>query len=277
MTLAIQNLLKQMRKAKVDTVVFSYKVINCEFYPQIQERLFENGYQVLNGRKLMGLMSYEILEYILNLQKTKMNSEDIFFLVKKDNTLDLQFLSRFIEDCKTVNIVTDDMERFKRLQDNIYEKENILISVSNNKSKALKRAKYIFNINMDKKDLSKFKVNRDAIIVNFKEPIKYDNNIFNGININYFQIDVPDEYVEQFEKIDELEEFDKGSLYECILIKKIEKERKRSVILSKSDLTKRKNIVVDILKEDGIKIVGLIGNNGKIDEGEIIQKYQKII
>ena len=55
--------------------------------------------------------------------------------------LNLQFLSKFIENCKTVNIVTNDIARFKEVQERIYENENILIGISNNKSKALKRAR----------------------------------------------------------------------------------------------------------------------------------------
>ena len=57
-------------------------------------------------------------------------------------------------------------------------------------------------------------------------------------------------------------------------MKKIEIEKKKSTILSKSELAKRKNIVNDIIRQDEIKIMGLIGNNGRIDESEIIQESQ---
>lgn len=275
---SVRNFLNQIQKFKIDTIVFSDKIIkeNPVFYQIVKEKLNLNG-NILDGRRLMRYMNFDIFEYILNLQKAHMEQEDIYFLIKKEQNLDLQFLSKFIENCKTVNIVTNDVDRFKKIQDNIYEKESILISVSNNKAKALKRAKYIFNVNMDKQDIEKYRINRDAIIVNFKNNIKYGGNTFSGINVNYFQIDMPDEYIERFEPINGLEEFDEAKLYESILMKKIEIEKKKSIILSKSELAKRKNIVMDIIKQDEIKITGLIGNNGRIDESEIIQKYKNVI
>lgn len=273
----IENVLKQIKKLNIDTIVFSEKILseNKLFIEQLQQKLSQNS-DILDGKKLMRYMNFNIFEYILDLQKKEMGQEDIFFLIKKEPNLDLQFLSRFVENCKTVNIVTNDMERFKRIQESLYERENILISVSNNKAKSLKRAKYIFNINMDKKDIEKYKINRDAIIVNFGENIKYDCNTFDGINVNYFQIDMPDEYIERFEPINGIEEFDEAKLYESVLIRKIEIEKKKSTILSKSELAKRKNIVNDIIKQDEIKIMGLIGNNGIIDESEIIKKCQSV-
>lgn len=271
----LRRLLKQIQKAKVDTIVFSEDCANHTLYFKMQEML--GGNRILTGKKLMHYMNYDILEYILKIQKTMMNQEDVFFMIKKDNGLDLQFLSRFVENCKTVNIVTNDIERFKNVQDNLYEKENILISVSNNKSKSLKRAKYILNVNMGKKELEKFKINRDAIIINFEENIEYRHPAFDGINVNYFQIYLPDEFLEKLELINGLNEFNHVKLYESILLKKIEDVKKRVTMLSKEELDKHKNIVETIIKNDNIYITGLIGNNGRICEEEFIQNYQKSI
>ena len=84
-------------------------------------------------------------EHVLNKQKKNMKQEEIYIIFKKCSNLDLNFLKRFIEGFRIVNIVTNDLERLKNVQDNLLENDGILISVSNNKRKALKRAKYIFN------------------------------------------------------------------------------------------------------------------------------------
>ena len=273
----VHQLFRKIQKAKVDTLVFSEDCIHSAIYSKMEAFLQNTGCHILTGRKLMHYMNYEILEYILKIQKTTMNQEDIFFLIKKDNQLDLQFLSRFVENCKTVNIVTNDIERFKKVQDSLYQKENILIGVSNHKGKSLKRAKYILNVNMEKKEIEKFKINRDAILINFKEKILYDNPAFNGININYFQISIPDEYIEQMEQISEIEAFDMVRLYEAILLKKVEIEKKKITMLSKEELAKHKNIILDMIADDNIQVTGLIGNNGKINEMELIRNRQKMI
>lgn len=273
----LQNLQRQIQKVKVDTIVFSEDCIHSAIYFKMEAFLNNMGTNIVTGRKLMHYMNYEILQYILRIQETNMKQEDVFFLIKKDDSLDLQFLSRFVENCKTVNIVTNDIERFKKVQDNLYHKENILISVSNNKSKSLKRARYVLNVNMGQKELEKFKINRDAIIINFKESILYRNPTFNGININYFQICMPDEYIEQLEPVNELEEFDTTRLYEAILFKKVENVKKKIIMLSKEELDKHKNLVTDMIADDNIYVTGLIGNNGRINESEFIQNYQKVI
>lgn len=268
----VAKLLKKIKKVNIDKIVFSNNIVDSIWYLKIEDELHKNNKDILNGRKLMKYMNYEIFEHILDLQKTKMNEQDIYFLVKKDKNLDINFLTKFVENCKTVNIVTNDIEKYKGIQENLYLKENILIGVSNNKNKALKRAKYIFNLNMTKKDMEKFKINRNAIIVNFENPVIYNNSAFDGINVNYFNIDIPDEYIERFEDINEMEEFDNTKLYEIILLNKIEKYNRSISNLDKK--SRRDEIVRNIIQNDNIKIIGLVGNKGEIDENEIIKNYK---
>ena len=115
---------------------------------------------------------------------------------------------------------------------------------------------------MNKEELEKYVINRNSIIINLQENVKYDSPSFDGININYFQISCPDEYLEKFEQIGNIEEdFDLVKLYESILlcsnIQKLELE----------------NVNDRIIKDD-IKITGLIGNNGPILDDEL-QKIHK--
>lgn len=267
----IQKFINELKKVKIDTVVFSEEIINSNLYEGIVDEICKVNKGIVNGKRLMQYMNFDIFEYILKIQKEPMNKQDVFFMIKKDNNMDLQFLEPYIENCKTVNIVTNDMERFKKVQDNLYEKEDILISVSNNKNKALKKAKYIFNVNMKKSEMKKYKIDRNAIIINLKENVKIDDTSFEGININYFQISIPDDYIEKYEVFCKENEFDIVKIYESILLRKIQSQKAKSVMLSKTDLKKRKNIEADIIKKDNVKITGLIGNNGRIDENEIIK------
>ena len=274
----IHKFINELKKVKIDTVVFSEEIINSNLYEGIVDEICKVNKRIVNGKRLMQYMNFDIFEYILKIQKEPMNKQDVFFMIKKDNNMDLQILEPYIENCKTVNIVTNDMERFKKVQDNLYEKEDILISVSNNKNKALKKAKYIFNVNMNKSEMKKYKIDRNAIIINLKENVKIDDTSFEGININYFQISIPDDYIEKYEIFCKENEFDTVKIYEAILLRKIQSQKAKSVMLSKTDLKKRKNIEADIIKKDNVKITGLIGNNGRIDENEIIKnaKYTQI-
>ena len=262
----INKVSKIIKKLEIDNIVFSNELIYTEFSFRVIDNLDKET--VCDGRKLMIYMQYDILIYILNIQNIDISNADVYFLIKKDNDLNLQFLSKFIENCKTVNIVTNDIARFKEVQERIYENENILIGISNNKSKALKRARYILNINMDENDIKKYKINRDAIIINLKNMVYYNNPGFNGININYMQIFLPDEYIEQFECINNQNEFDLTRLYEVYLMQKLNIEKRKLNVLK---CEKVENIEEKIIKQDGVKITGLIGNNGRIGESEFVK------
>ena len=262
----INKVSKIIKKLEIDNIVFSNELIYTEFSFRVINNLDKGT--VCDGRKLMIYMQYDILIYILNIQNIDVNNADVYFLIKKDNDLNLQFLSKFIENCKTVNIVTNDIARFKEVQERIYENENILIGISNNKSKALKRARYILNVNMDENDIKKYKINRDAIIINLKNMVYYNNPGFNGININYMQISLPDEYIEQFECINNQNEFELTKLYEVYLMQELNIEKRKLNVLK---CEKVENIEEKIIKQDGIKITGLIGNNGRISESEFVK------
>ena len=257
----IKILAKYIEKLNIDTLVFS-KELDNSFKDEICLLLSKKKINVLNGKKLMQYMDFEIVKYILNKQNTTMKQEDIYIVFKKSTGLDLNFLKRFIQSFKTTNIVTNDIERLKNVQDNLLENDGILIAVSNNKKKALKRAKYIINVNLNKEELEKYVINRNSIIINLQENVKYDNSSFDGININYFNISCPDEYVEKFEQIGNLEtDFDLVKLYESILL------------CSGMQKLKLEEVYERISKDD-IKITELIGNNGVISDEELQKNHE---
>ena len=110
----------------------------------------------------------------------------------------------------------------------------------------MKRAKYVINVNLKKEELEKYVINRNSIIINLQEYVKYDNPSFDGININYFQISCPDEYIEKFEQIGNIEtDFDLVKLYE-------------SILLCSNIQNMELEDVYERISKDDIKIIGLI-------------------
>lgn len=253
-----KKLIKAIKKLKIEAIVFS-KSLEGEFEVRIRDILNSNdnnniGIKIINGKKLMEYMQYEILEYIIKKRKEDIKLEDVYIVFKKDSKLDLNFLKKFIENFRMTNIVTNEVDRLKNVQDNLLENDNILISVSNNKRKALKRAKYILNVNLDKAELEKYRINRNSTIINIKENVRYDNVSFDGININNFNIELSDEYVERFEVLNE--KFENTKLYE-------------SVLINENYTNKNIEKIYDRINNDEIKVKELIGNNGKISDEEL--------
>ena len=253
-----RKLAKYIQKLNIEALVFSVE-LDGKFKSDVCD-IIENNIRIINGRKLMEYMEFDIFKYILNKQKANIKQEDIYIVFKKDSDIDLNFLKEFIENFRLTNVVTNDIEKLKNVQENLLENDNILISVSNNKKKALKRAKYILNVNLTKEELEKYKINREAIIVNIKENVKYNSASFDGINISNFKIEVPDEFVEKFEEIGG--KFDLVKLYESILFK--------------NDIKKSKlENIYERIHNDNIKITELLGNNGIISENELQKIYKQ--
>ena len=251
-----KRLVKKIYKLKIDAIVFS-KELEGKFKDDICEQLKLDDnirVQMLNGKKLMEYMEFDIMKYILEKQKHNMKQEDIYIIFKKDNSLNLNFLIKFIENFRMTNVVTNDITRLKNVQDNLLNNENILISVSNNKKKALRRAKYVLNVNLTTEELGKYNINRNAVIINIRENVKYSSSGFEGINVNYFDINVPDEFEEKFEQIGN--DFDLVKLYESLLLAE-----------SFGEFSTEK--VYEKIVRDEIQVKNVIGINGRISDEEL--------
>ena len=241
------KLVKYINKFKIDTLVFSE---DLKEYKEEICKMMQDYIVVINGRKVMEFLQFDIMKYILEMQNKDIRQEEVYIIFKKDNSLDLNFLKIFIENFRMTNIVTNDLERLKNVQDNLLYNDNILISVSNNKKKALKRAKYILNVNLSKEELEKYRINREAIIVTIKEDVQYDDISFAGINVRYLEIEFPDEYLERFERLGT--KFDNVKIYESVLLKERMDKRKMEEVHER-------------IKNDGVRVTALIGNNGILD------------
>ena len=252
-----KKLIKYILKFKINALIFS-KSLERKFESEFKEYIAQKNIniEIINGKKVMEFMQFDILQYIMEKQGTDMKQENIFIVFKNEKNLRLNFFTKFIENFKMTNIVTNEVAKFRNIQDNLLENENILISVSNNKRKALKRAKYILNINLKKEELEKYNINRNAIIINVRENIIFDNLNFDGININNINIKLSDECIEKFEMLNN--KYDIKKIYESILLC----ENIRSMDVEK---------IYEKIKKDEVQVKEIIGNNGVIEDEELFK------
>lgn len=127
----------------------------------------------------------------------------------------------------------------------MYNELGIVLNISNNKKSSLLKSEIIINLDFPQELINQYNIYNKAIIINILEKISIHKKKFNGVNINYFRIIIPENYV--------LSEFDNEILYESIIYQYNELSNIRSRITA-----------------DKIKIKKLIGNNGPIQESEII-------
>lgn len=142
----------------------------------------------------------EVVKSIIKLRKEVPEEQNIFVLLNSNDSKYINWINEIISNYKTVNIVTQHIEKFKKFE-NDAEEEMKPISILNNKRKSLAKAKYIVNIDFNYEQINTYCINRRATIFNiFDTKIielrSFDGNIINNINVNKEnqEFDLKDEY-----------------------------------------------------------------------------------
>ena len=203
---------------------------------------------LIDEKDIIKYLILEILEYIFEIQGKKMEQEDIYFLINKDEDIYLENIKTLSEKFKTTNIITEELSKFQKIVENIFEEETT-IYLYNNKRKSLRRAKYIVNFDYVIGEIEKYNINRTAILINIEQKVKIESMAFEGISINNVNIQIPDELIEHFGRM--MEKINKNILY-------------MSLVNQKQELARIK----DRIKEDNIHILNLIGDKGIISQEE---------
>ena len=202
-----------------------------------------NMYCKSNGKIIMKKSLIKIFEYIFRLNNVNINLENVYILVNEYNKQNTYIINELIEKFKTVNIITDNIKRYKRMENYWYSK-GVLITVSNNRRKSLRNAKYIINIDFDKNKILMYNINSNSIIINLIDEFISIKSNFNGVLINNIELRI-DPNKECF-----INEF-YGNINKKIFLE---------TIIKKND--KKLEYINEINQEYNVKISGLIGVRG---------------
>lgn len=243
-----KKLIKKLEERDINTVVLSNQAEQITF---LKNSLYSNNLNILDGRKLFKILLNETLEYVADQKQELLQNEEIAILTNNNSDIHIDTIILLANKVKRIKIVTNHIDKFKKIEEMLYEKHGIPISISNNKSKSLQTADIIVNLDFPEELINQFKINKDAVILNIEDKVPIYAKSFAGININYYKIKLNQELKEYFIKNQLSEQFDENILYESILPKKdtLEQYRKR-------------------VGKDEIEIEYLIGNNGKVRENE---------
>lgn len=231
---------KLLEKLKVDNikniVVAKKDKNNIEFLNNI----YSNNINILDGRNLFKHLIPEIVEYLSKVCKINENDMQITILVNDYSQINIFYINELIKKVKGVNIITNNINKFKKFTDKLYEEEAIVVPVMNNKNKSLLNKDIIINIDFTEEQLRKYKINRKAIIVNIENNIENLHKTFIGININNYKL-----IAEKDEK-----EFEENEIYESYII-----------------MQRLQDIRKTIIKEN-LQIKSFIGRRGIVDISE---------
>ena len=149
------------------------------------------GLEIQEGKWLFEILLPEITEYIIN--KKKIEKANISIMINDLTDIEFENIKILARKYKSINIVTNHVEKFKNLEKQLQENEGIIITITNNKKKSLIKSQIILNIDFPKELINKYNIQDEAIIVNTKGNVKMNKKRFNGLNINDYEIDFRDD------------------------------------------------------------------------------------
>lgn len=236
---------KKLYDNNIENVVLSNYLEENEI---LKQKLYCQNINILDGRYLFYLLIPEIIEHILKRQKVKLQNGEVTLLINDFTQNNAKIITYIAQNVKRVNIVTNHSNKFKKIEDYLYNELGVILNITNNKSKSLSNANLIINIDFPEEIINKYEINSNAIIVNIFNEIKIRAKKFNGININYYKACIPKEY--------QIDGFQNNLVYESSIYKYSYENARKDIIANK------------------IRIKKLVGINGDISENEFCKNLK---
>lgn len=229
---------KILDKTNCNKIILSKEIKKQENY---KNYLFANQVNVVEGKWLFNALSFYAIEYLIKKLNIKREETTVSILVNDIDINSLENIRKIVRNYKRVNIVTNHIEKFKKIESKILEQEGIMITVSNNKKKSLSKSKIILNMDFPTELINKYNIYEEAIIINLKGNVKIKLKRFNGININNYEI--------SFQELENFD-YDKSNLYD-------QKDIYEAQIFQNQPF----QYIEERIKKDKVKITEMIGNN----------------
>lgn len=182
---------------------------------QFLNLLYGYDINICNPKWLFKQLTNDIIDKVL--QDKNRNESEIWICVNEVDNWVEEHIYEFAKEFKNINIITNHIGKFKKIEEKLYEKAGILLNLSNNRRKSLLKADLIINVDFPKELLNQFIIFDDAIIIDFEGDIKIRKKRFQGKIINDYRISLSQEGdVYEFIKENKLEKYDLRDVCQAI-------------------------------------------------------------
>lgn len=211
---------------------------------------------ILDGKWLFRHMSFDVVKYVCDLKKEKINLQEVSILSNDIDRILKQIIFDLAPEVRVLNLITQNENKFKKIEKELYDEYGIILNINNNYQKSLVKNDIILNFDFEEDELNKYRINSTASIINFYNEINIKEKDFKGININFFELTIPMKYISESSY---LKDFDNTIFYESLIYKKTSPEN-----------------IINQIKKDKINIIYLNGKNGRIRKNEYLKLSKKM-
>lgn len=249
----LDKLAKYIKIKCITRVCLSKKLMNnFEFINFIENQKVK----IFDGRWLFKYLINDCIQYICSSKKENMQYQEISFVINKLDRVGFFNILEIAPKVKVLNIITSNVKQFKRIENILYEESGIVLNINNNYSKSLIKSDIIFNFDFSEEEFNKYELPRKTCIINLNQEVNIKSKSFEGINSNFYEIQMPVKYLKNIC----LKDFFDEILYESYIYKN----------------TNPENIKRE-LKQDNIRINFLIGKNERIRKNEYLKLSKKMV
>lgn len=181
----IQKLINRLNQLEANNVVLSKELLKNK---GLINSLNASNIKIFDGRWLIKYLAIDILNYIILQKNIKKQETEIAVTLNEITDLSIEIIKILSKQYKKLTIVTNHIEKLKKIEKEIYDREGILIIISNNKNKSLLKSQIILNMDFNKELLNQYRIFDDAIILNLEGDMKIDSIRFQGIVINDYEV-----------------------------------------------------------------------------------------
>lgn len=238
----------------INRVCISNELLNN---PVFMEFIKSKNVRIFDGRWLFKQLVPKIVDYIMLCKKDKIEYQEISILSKDINDIVVYNIKELSARVRILNIITENESKFRKLEKELYEQKGIILNMNNNYKKSLTKSDIIFNFDFSEEEINNYTLPKKSCIINLKEEITINSKAFEGINVSFYEIQMPRKYIKNLLY---LKDFNTSMLYESYIYKN----------------TNPINIKTELI-EDGINISFLNGKNGKIRKTEYVNLSKKLV
>lgn len=178
-----KNIFKKLNSKKV---VLSKETKNHTKYMNLLQT-----YQldIIDGRWLFRMLVPEIIEYVENKKELEPEETTIHILANDFTEVVIENIKKLAQNHKHVAIITKNISKMKKIEEQILEETGSMITVMNNKKKSLAKAQLIINFDFPTELLKQYAIFEDSTIIDVTGNIKILKKRFNGVIITNYEID----------------------------------------------------------------------------------------
>ena len=207
------------------------------------EYIKEKNLNIMNGKWLFKFLICDIAEYICQKLYLIPEKQEISLLIDEPSILAFETIKRLSSKFRNINIVTNKLRKFDKIEKELQEESGMILNVTNNFKSSCLKSKIIFNFDFDEKNVNKIRFLPDSVIVNLENNIEIKQSNFKGRNVDFYSVNLPQKYKKIYRK---LNDFNSSILYESFIYKR----------------TSNQNIWNEI-KKDNIDII-ILENKNKV-------------